>query len=207
MSAEPTTIPTKGLALGQRESGDDEQPARRTGDDLISAAADGAKLTGQESEDLLGYFLTNGGLPGDDEPHPVEWMVGEGKRARKNVWMVRTIQWEEWQDAVDRTTNDGQRDTLETASWIVARALVTPRLGPAVQRQQSEAAASADGKTDWKGERVAPPSDAAELLRRMFAKQSGVLLAISSEVLRLSKLSANVGGVRTLDEDVEAGKA
>lgn len=185
-------------------------PDRRTGDDLLGAAADGLTLSPREQQDLLDYFLTNGGLPGDDESRPVEWSVGDGASARKNVWMVKTISWDEWKDAVERTTDEktAERDTYATASYIVARALVTPQLGPIVHRQQEQAKGEADKKIAGPGgSRLDPPEDAAVLLQRMFAKQSGVLFALSAEVLRLSKLQEDSGSVRTLDQEVEAGKA
>lgn len=198
-----------GLALGKRETSD-EIP-RRSGDDLIDAAGAGAPLHPSDQVDLLDYYLTNAGLPGDDDPVPVEFTIGQGKGERKDVWDVRTITWEEYQDAVDQATDEktGERDVYVTASWVVARALIKPQLGPVVLRQQAEAQASADGKIPGPdGARIKPPSDAAQLLRRMFAKQSGILLELSGEVLAASKLGINgTGGVRTLDREVAAGKA
>lgn len=184
-----------GLALGARESSD-EVP-RRSGDDLIDAAGAGAPLHPADQVDLLDYFLTNAGLPGDDDPIPVEFTIGQGATERKEVWSVRTITWEEYQDAVDQATDEktGDRDVYLTASWVVARALVSPQLGPRVRAAQEQDPKKA-------------PTDAAQLLRRMFAKQSGVLLELSGEVLAASKLGVNgTGGVRTLDREVAAGKA
>lgn len=191
--AGPTPVPA-GAGLPSGAARDAEQEPR-TGDDLIDAAANGLALAEREKQDLLDYYLTNEGLPGDDEERDVEFTVGEGRTARKNVWKVRTIEWDEWKDAVERTTDEktGERDTYATASYIVARALQTPKLGPIVKRLQNE-----------QGDKA--PADAAAFLQRMFAKQSGVLFALSAEVLRLSKLQDDNGSVRTLDREVEAGK-
>jgi hypothetical protein len=204
MSADP--IPADaGLDAGR--SGDSD-PERRTGDDLIAAAGDGLALTRGEQQDLLDYFLTNEGLPGDDDVDDVEFTVGHGRKARTDVWQVKTITWDQWKDAVDRTTDEktGERDTYATAAWIVARALVKPHLGPIVARLRDEASAAPDKKIGPDDARIAPPAHAPEFLQRMFAKQSGVLFALSAEVLRLSKLQDDNGSVRTLEREVEAGK-
>jgi hypothetical protein len=194
-ATEPAAVipPDAGLDQGTRPGDAEREP--RSGDDLIAAAARGDDLVVKEQQDLLDYFLTNGELPGDTKPHPLEWTVGDGPAARKSVWQVRRIGWEEWQDSRERATDEktGVFDAYVSASWVVGRALLQPQLGPKIQRLQREAGDKA-------------PQDAAALLRRMFRKQSGVLLEISGEVLRISKLQADNGSVRSLDEEVEAGK-
>lgn len=148
--------------------------------DLMTEVTDTPQGPGGDGvdTDFVDYFLTNNGLPGEDDPHPLEFKIGDGARARKNVWQVRTIGWAEWQDARERATDDdtGAFDAFVSSSYVVARALVEPRLGPKVSRAQKE-----NGKH--------APRDAAELLRRMFRKQSGVLLELSAEVLAISKLA------------------
>jgi len=187
---------------------------RRSGDELIAAAAKGEDLSIDESADLLDYFLTNGGLPGDNDPHPIEWFVGEGKSERKQVWHVRRIGWDEWTDAETRGRNEdtGEIDSYVVASWVVARALLQPALGPKVKALQEQASKSDDGKIDGVDERgnrtrVPPPEDAADLLRRMFRTQSGTLLTMSYCVRDISRLSVNSVHARTLDKEVAAGEA
>lgn len=208
-STATTEIPADaGLEPGFSDGADDDRP-RLSGDELISAAAKGESLRGDEQADLLSYYLTNDGLPGDDKPRPVRVTVGEGRHERTTTWQVRTIAWEEWQDAIDRTTDEqtGMRDTFATASWIVARALVDPKLGPALKVLREKAAAEPDGRRPGPGgERLDSPADAAGVLRQMFRKQSGVLFELSATVLTLSKLQTENGSVKVLDEEVEAGK-
>jgi hypothetical protein len=187
---------TAGLATGRTSPGGD--PAARDGDELIRVAAQGRTdtLTDREHEDLLAYFIGNGELPGDTSPVPIEWTIGEGNAARTNTWRFRRIRWEEWHDAQTRATNETTSvfDGYEAASYVVARALVEPALGPWLQRLIT---------TD--GEKA--PRDAAELLRRMFATQAGVLLSMSADIRRISKLSVEGGYTRTLGEEVQAAKA
>lgn len=188
-----TPPPSAGLEQGNQLKDGDGPPARR-GDELLTAAAAGGDVTQREAQDLVGYFLTNDGLPGDDEPIPVKWTVGTGSKERSNTWMVKPISWEEWQDGVDRATDGdtGVMDTYVAASWHVARALVEPALGPKVKQAQAASPGA--------------PQDAAELVRRMFKKQAGVLLELSAAVLKISKLQRDNGSVRTLDLEVQAGK-
>jgi hypothetical protein len=190
----PGTDGPTGLPLGQRDSG--APPAPRSGDEVIAAAARGDSLSAGEHHDLLAYYLANGELPNADEAVPVEFTVGRGDKARKDVWHIKKIRWEDWQDARERATNkkSGVFDPFVAASWNVARALVEPKLGPSLVELQQ---ADPDNA----------PSDAAALLRRMFSTESGVLLELSGEVLRLSKLQDDNESVRVLDEEVDAGKA
>lgn len=184
--------PASGPAAG------DSQPhgsGPRSGDDLISAAAKGETLDAQEQQDLLDYFLSNGELPGDSDEVSMEFEIGEGKTRRKNTWVVHRIGWDDWTDAQQRGTNqeEGTFDGFITASYVVARALVNPKLGPAVRRAQEQ-----DSKT--------APEDAADLLRRMFKKQSDALLSMSAEIRRISKLTSQQSA-RALDQEVAAGEA
>lgn len=183
-----------GLPTG-RPSAPAAPPAPRRGDDLIQAAAEGGPLLVSEAEDLLAYFLTNAGLPGDDEPVPVEWEAGNGRGTRKNVWHIRPLAWEEWQDARQRAIDPatGRFDGFVVASYTVARTLVRPQLGPTVKDLQARDPKSA-------------PGDAAELLRRMFARQSGVLIDLHAKVLEISKLDDADPRARILDREVEAAK-
>jgi hypothetical protein len=179
---------TPGLPLGGKPV---ESPAR-TGSDLIDAAAAGDRLAPQESDDLLAYFLTNQGLPGDTEVTALSVELGHGQSTRKFSCEVKAVEWSEWQDAIERATNEktGGFDRFVSSSWVVARALVTPKLGPTIVRMQSENSDTA-------------PADAAALLRRMFRKQSGALLELAAKVLELSKL-ANDG--ESSVKEIEAGK-
>lgn len=173
--------------------------ASRTGDELIAAGeragSQNDELSGQEQTDLLDYFLTNKGLPGDDAPIDVEWTIGEGDAKRSNVWKIKPIGWDEFTDARERATDPktGVFDSYTQASWIVARALVEPKLAPTVGKMQKDDPDKA-------------PQDASALLRRMFRRQSGVLLEINIKVLEISKLTNENNSVRTLGREVEAGK-
>lgn len=191
MPNDPSTTlePPAGAGLPARGSQPPSEP--RTGDALIDAAAEGADLSTKESDDLLAYYLTNDGLPGDTDVTPLTVRLGNGKAARDFRAEVHTIEWTEWQDARERATDEktGEFDAYVSASWIVARALVTPKLGPAVARAQQQNPETA-------------PADGADLLRRMFRSQSGALLELSAKILELSKLQGNQGTVR----EVEAGK-
>jgi hypothetical protein len=180
-----------------REPPDSDRPAG-PGDALIAKAAAGPPeaLTDAEQVDLLAYFLANGELPGDSDPVPVEFMVGEGRRQQKNVWKLRRIGWEEWFDAQERARDEkaGTIDGYIAASYVVARALVEPQLGAAVKRAQQADPENA-------------PQDAAMLLRRMFRKQAGVLLSLSADVRQISRLGGDQVSSRTLDQEVAAGEA
>lgn len=179
------------------------QRDRRHGDALSEAAAAREPLTKEESQDLLDFYLSNNELPGDDEPLTLTTTLGHGKAERELGVTVHTILWEEWQDSRERATVKDVFDPFVSASWIVARALITPKLGPVVAAQQAEAQASADKMIEGpKGTRIPPAADAAHLLRRMFSKQSGALLELSGKVLGISKLQDGVSSVR----EVEAGK-
>lgn len=177
-----------GLAQGGKPG--DAQPSR-AGADLIDAAAGGAELKAKEADDLLGYFLTNEGMPGDEDVVDLELTLGHGDRARAFKCSIHTIEWSEWQDARDRATDvkTGEFDTYVSASWIVARALVTPKLGPTIMAMQAE-------------DKDTAPGDSAALLRRMFKRQSGALLELSGKVLEISKLQNENNAVK----EVEAGK-
>lgn len=170
----------------------------RTGTDLIDAAAGGQSLTVGEATDLLEYYLTNKALPGSDAHKDLEVELGDGEQARKFGCTIRTIEWSEWQDAIERATDKatGDYDRFVSSSWVVARALTRPALGPAISRLHEEAKRSSDGKIDGPDGRVAPPTDAAMLLRRMFATQSGSLLELSVEVLKISRLAGDTQSVR-----------
>lgn len=208
-----TVTPPPDAGLSSRGSAGSGGP-RRSGDDLIAAAAKGEDLREDEQVDLLDYFIANGDLPGDDDPVPLEFEIGEGRKRRTNTWQVHRIGWDEWTDAESRGRDEesGRFDGFVIASYVVARALVLPQLGPKVKAQQEEAKANPDGKIDGRDEngnpiRVKPPLDAAELLRRMFAKQGGTLLSMSAEVRRISKLSIDQQSARTIDQEVAAGEA
>ena len=180
-------------------------PPARTGNDLIDAGANGEPLTGTESDDLLEYFLTNKSVPGSKTPKTLEVELGHGDDVRKFRCQIRRVEWSEWQDSIERATDQktGDFDRFVAASWCVARALVSPVMGPAVVAMQNEAQKSPDGKIGGKGgERIAPPTDAAHLLRRIFAEQSGALLELNAQVLTISRLANEPQSVR----EVEAGK-
>lgn len=196
-------IPTEGLP---QRGAPAAEPEPRTGENLIDAAAGGEPLTPRESDDLLSYYLSNDEMPGDTDVTPLTVRLGHGARAREFACEVHAIEWKEWQDAIERSTDKatGDFDRFVSSSWVVARALVKPKLGPTVVAQQNEAKGNDDGKIAGpNGARVDPPTDAADLLRRMFRKQSGALLELSAKVLELSKLAND--GERAVKE-VEAGK-
>jgi len=186
--------PNAGLQSVKRDEGDGE--TSRSAQQLVDAAVSGESLGPKDSDDLLAYFLSNDALPGDTEVVSLTVELGHGAKARKFACEVHPIEWSEWQDARERATNDktGEFDAYVSASWIVARALVTPKLGPTVVGMQQDA--EHGGKSD-------PPLDAADLLRRMFRKQSGALLEVSGKVLEISKLQNDNESVK----EVEAGKA
>jgi hypothetical protein len=168
-----------------------EEREPRTGSELLTAAALGEGLTPAEHDDMVAFYLSNEGLPGDDEITDLTVKLGHGSKARTFACSVHPIEWSEWQDARERATNEkaGRFDAFVSASWIVARALVTPKLGPTVARLQAEDPGKA-------------PEDAAQLLRRMFRKQSGALLELSGKVLEISKLQEENESVK----EIEAAK-
>lgn len=186
------------------------EPDTRTGVDLIDAAAAGEPLTGSEPGDLLDYFLTNRAMPGSKTPKNLTVELGHGDAAKRFACAVRPVEWSEWQDSIERATDakTGDFDRFVAASWCAARALVTPVLGPTIVRMQAEAQAAPDGKIDGppgddgRPTRIGPPSDAAHLLRRMFATSSGALLELNGQVLTISRLANDQQSVR----EVEAGK-
>lgn len=205
----------------KRETGSDDQGSGRPGGlprgeraaereprdvpELIEAAAADSGLTAGESEDLLAYYLQNGELPGDSDTLDVEVELGHGGHKRKLTCTVKPITWAEWQDAQDRAaSDDGTKfDTYVAASWNVARALVRPQLGPLVLRQRQQAKDSEDGLVDGPdGRRLKPVDDGAQLLRRMFLKQSGALLDLSAKVVEISKLRGDQQAV----SEIEAAK-
>lgn len=163
---------------------------RRTSE-VIDAAAAGESISDAEQNDLLAYFLTNDKVPGDDEAVELEVTLGNGDRKRAFRFKVTSIEWSAYQDARERAMDakTGDFDAFLSSSWVVARALKEPKLGPAVARAQRENPETA-------------PTDGAHLLRRMFKSQPGALLELSAKVLELSKLQGDQGTVR----EVEAGK-
>lgn len=202
-----TTTAESGIPenAGLKDGRQTDAEPRRSGGDLIDAAADGHALAPQESDDLVAYYLSNGELPGDTDVEELEVTLAHGSKARKFKCSVHPIEWSEWQDARERATNEktGTFDAFVSSSWVVGRALVTPKLGPTVARLQQEASRSDDGKIAGpKGSRIDPPEDAAHLLRRMFRKQSGSLLELSGKVLEVSKLQNDIGSVK----EIEAAK-
>lgn len=209
MQTEPTftddgAIPEgAGLASGRAATLEDAE--RRGRSELLDAAEAGNGLSPAENDDLVAYYLSNDELPGDTSVTDVEVTLGRKPIERKFKASVHPIEWSEWQDARERATDDktGQFDAYVSSSWVVARALVTPKLGPTIARLHNAAKASEDGKIDGPdGSRIDPPADAAHLLRRMFRKQSGALLELSAKVLELSKLQNDSNSVR----EVEAAK-
>lgn len=158
----------------------------RGGDELLNAAAAGEKVTPIEHDGLVDYFLANGELPGDTKPVDLSVTLGRGAQAREFHCTLAPITWDEWQDARDRATDkDDKFDVYVQSSWVVARALRRPQLGPTVTRLQRE--------TDN------PPRDAADLLRRMFARQSGALLELAGKVLEISGLQDGAASVKEID--------
>jgi hypothetical protein len=163
---------------------------------LITRAAEGDRLAGDEQVDLLAYFVDNGSLPGDDDRYPLEFETGDERgRTIRNTWWVRRLEWDEWQDNLERATDsDGKRDNYVACAWNVARTLVEPQLGPRVLAMREQ---DPDGA----------PEHAAELLQRMFARQASVLVDMSAAVLSLSRLSGTERSARILDhQEVAAGK-
>jgi hypothetical protein len=131
----------------------------------------------------------------------------DARRAARDAGhrLTRTFTLQVWQDGRQRASDEktGEINTFVWASWNVARVLLEPKLGPTIQRLQTAAKASEDGKIDGQGgKRVDPPADAAHLLRRMFGRQSGALLELSAKVLELSKLQSDSNSVR----EIEAAK-
>lgn len=198
-----TTDAPDGAGLPQ--GGRPDAPPARGGVQLIDAAAEGLNLTPGESDDLVAFFVSNGEMPGDKAPLPLELKLGHGSAAKTFKCAIKPITWSEWQDARKRATNEttGDFDPYVSSSWVVARSLVKPILGPTVLRMLDEAKEAEDDKIAGPGgKRIDPPTDSAELLRRMFEKQSGVLLELSGKVLDISKLQGDNQSVK----EVEAGK-
>lgn len=203
----PEQTPGPDVAPGLHQGAKPGDGAREphAGSDLIDHAAAGGALMQQEADDLVGYYLSNDGLPGDKDTVPLKVKIGNGPKAREFEMVVRPIEWSEWQDSRTRATDEktGEFEAYVAASYNVARALVKPQLGPTVMRQQAEAKAAPDQKiTGPDGTRIDPPKDGAHLLRRMFHRQSGIVLELSSKVLELSKLNSDNASVK----EVEAGK-
>lgn len=151
---------------------------------------------------MVAYFLSNDELPGDSAEHDLTVKLGHGPKAKQFACTVRSIDWDTWQDARERATDEktGKFDAYVSSSWVVARALFKPALGPTVQRLQAVAKAADDEKIDGpKGSRIDPPADAAHLLRRMFHRQSGALLELSAKVLEVSKLQDDPSTVREVE--------
>jgi hypothetical protein len=199
--AEPVIPEGAGLKAGGRA---DSRPSRSS-DELLDAAAAGEVLAPAEHDDLVAYYLDNGEMPGDTTGYALEVTLGHGATAKRFACKVRAIEWSEWQDGRQRASDEktGEINTFVWASWNVARVLLEPKLGPTIQRLQTAAKASEDGKIDGQGgKRVDPPADAAHLLRRMFGRQSGALLELSAKVLELSKLQSDSNSVR----EIEAAK-
>lgn len=174
-------------------------PTSAPGPSLIERSSLGETLSTGEAGDLLEYYLTNKGLPGGKKVKPLELTVGHGDDVGTFKCSIRAIEWTEWQDSIERATDKktGDLDRFVAASWAVARALVTPKLGTAVAQLQAQAKTEADGKIAGEdGERISPPTDGAHLLRRMFGRQSGVLLQLSSEVMEISRLANDSQSVR-----------
>lgn len=182
---DPVIPADAGLKPGASPGEDD----RRRGRELVDAAAVGGSLSPAENDDLVAYYLDHEELPGDSEPKDLTVTLGTGRKAKVFSCSVHAIEWDEWQDARERATTSERFDAYVSSSWIVARALVTPKLGPTVARLQAEKPDSA-------------PENAAELLQRMFRKQSGALLELSGKVLELSKLQSDSDSVK----EVEAAK-
>lgn len=175
-------------ALGQqmRDLGA-EAPADPEGGALEAAAA-GESITGADVNVLRDYFLGNGTRPGDAVVKDVQVKLPDGAR-----WalQIKAISYGEWQDAQERGTDDesGKQDAFVTASWIVARAVVTPKLGPIVNQLREQ-----------RGETA--PRDASGLLREFFLRQPGGLLGLSQRVINMSGLGLS----SELVVEVEAGK-
>lgn len=164
----------------------------RTGSGLLDATAGGAHLRQQESDDMVDFYLSNDELPDDDEVVPYDVKFGR-KNPRVETWQLHPISWDDWQDARERATDDktGNYDAFVASSWNVARGLSWPQLGPKVLGAQRDNPAKA-------------PTDAADLLRRMFAKQSGTLLSLSAKVLEISHLQDDDSSV--VEKEITAAK-
>jgi hypothetical protein len=166
-------------------------------DGALDRAADGPESIRSASEDrqgdediLLDYFLGNSPRPGQTGRLTLEAEAVDGK-----VWRctVRALEWAEWKDCETRARDKetGEFDVFVYSSWVVARALISPVLGPMLDRIKNE-----------KGPDNAPP-DAAALLRRFFGMQSGSLIVMQRKVIEFSKLDEQGGGGV---KEVEAGK-
>ena len=164
------------------------EPARRSGPDLLDAAATGGSVSPAEHDDLVDYFLANGELPGDTRPTSLSVRLGRGPGARKFQCEVKPITWDDWQDARERATDDktAKFDAFVQSSWVVARSLIKPQLGPTVLRMQRETPDTA-------------PEHAAQLLQRMFTRQSGPLLELAGKVLEISGLQDDAESVREVE--------
>lgn len=182
---------------GLPAGGPSDGAGSRSRDELLNAAAAGGGITPAENDDLVAYYLANGELPDDSKPTRLRVKLGDHGRAFSCV--VHKITWDEWQDGLERATSNktGQTDTYVWSAWNVARALIEPKLGPVVAGLQRDDPDKA-------------PENAAELLQRMFRKQSGALLELNTKVLEVSKLSRDNDSVEVLGEDaareVEAAK-
>jgi monoamine oxidase len=167
----------------------------RTGDDLIEATARGAGVTPPEEDALLAYFLGDAPQPNANTAKDFEVDLGDGRTWRTRL---RAIDWTEWQDAQKRAIDErtGNLDLYKQASFVVARATITPLLGRMLERiREAKQTAGEDPSTI--------PTDGADMLRRAFAKQSGSLIYLQRAVIEISKLDeAGSGGVR----EIEAAK-
>jgi len=184
------TIP-EGAGLSSGASGADVEPEVQSVQKSIERSAAGDALAPQDAAVLLEHFLDTGSINNEDEPVPIAVKVGHGKAAKEYLWKVRAISWDEWDDSRTRATDDatGEYQAFTAASYMVARALVEPQLGEVVKRLRASKPEGA-------------PADAAALLRRMFARESGALLELNGKVLEISKLMMDNNAVR----EVEAGK-
>jgi hypothetical protein len=163
---------------------------------LVARAAEGEDLDGTEQDALLAHYLGNEPKPGQrhdgaPELHSIEVKL-DPKGVRKWKCRVKSIRWEEWRDAQDKGTNkdSNEIDSFVISSYIVARALREPALGPVVAQLR-----------DKLGPDKAP-QDSAALLRDYFVEVPGSLMSISRKVVELSNLNEGNDAVR----EVEAGK-
>lgn len=166
-------------------------------DDRLDTAARGGGVDAAGEDAMLAYFLGNAPAPGEKNQETLTVEIGDG---REWTCTLKSIGWAEWREAQDKAINvsTGISDMYVQASWVVARATVNPKLGRMLA--QIRDAAGTDEEAQKK-----VPSDGAAMLRSFFQKQSGSLIVLQRNVLRLSSLDEESGGNVKVKE-VEAGK-
>lgn len=173
---------------------DDEIHPPSPEDDALERASAGEALSAEQAHDALDYFLGRKPKPNQGKTFTLKVDFGTLDEPAFAPVVFKALRVEDLNDADERAAikNDAGEvtgtDAYISAAWVVARAQVTPPLGPILNERNQNGGGF---------------PDAATLLQDLFAESPGTLLQTARAIRRRARIG---GDGDTAVREVEAGK-